>query len=123
MNKPEKLILDYSKWRCGGNVGENVLGAGETRLLNEEGFCCCIGLWSKQLGASDEDLMGIGDPSCCKDQIPLFVDESKAYYNSKLANDCIDINDNILTTPEQKIIQLKERLNSEGIQLEVINKP
>jgi hypothetical protein len=43
MEKPKKLILDYSKWRCGDD-GEFKVGKGVTQLKNDEGFYCCLGL-------------------------------------------------------------------------------
>jgi hypothetical protein len=49
MDKPKKLILDYSKWRCGMD-GANSLGDGETALLNDKGFMCCLGMFGKQCG-------------------------------------------------------------------------
>lgn len=56
MDKPTKLILDYSKWRCGGN-GKYKLGEGEERLLNKEGFMCAEGQWHMQLGATKGQLL------------------------------------------------------------------
>lgn len=125
MSKPEKLILDYSKWRCGGDgeASENVLGEGTTHLLNNFGFSCCLGQWSRQLGASDDDLLDKGDPSELIFRIPIFLSSGLPHCNSKLANDCIDVNDHMATTPEEKIEKLSKILAKEGIELEVINKP
>jgi len=122
MNKPEKLILDYSKWRCGGYGETRVGGDGNTYLLDINGKMCCIGQWSSQLGAKESDLIDRGDPIELDADIPLFQNKENGT-NSELANDCIIINDVIVTTPEEKIQQLTERLAQEGIQLEVINKP
>lgn len=121
MNKPEKLILDCSKWRCGGD-GVNKLGNGFTNLLNKEGFSCCIGQWSKQQGATDVELKNQIYPSGLSFKIPLFT-EKKSGFNSSLANDCMIINDDTATTPNMKISQLRDRLKQEGIKLKVINKP
>lgn len=122
MNKPEKLILDYSKWRCGGDENPNQLGHGDTLLLNKEGYFCCIGLWSIQLGATENEIYECGDPSDSPNKIQLFINPQTGF-NNQFANDCIDINDRTLTTPEEKIEALSDRLSEEGIQLEVINKP
>lgn len=43
--------------------------------------------------------------------------------DSDLSQDCIEINDDEKTTPDEKIEKLTARLKQEGIQLEVINKP
>jgi len=128
MNKPEKLILDYSKWRCGGDGdGINVKGKGRTSLLNEYGFSCCLGQFEQQMGVPIDRLLHRLDPcdlhlhglNFLIEELP----ETRGFVNSKLSGDCIDINDNKDTTPEEKIQQLTERLAQEGIQLEVINKP
>lgn len=123
MNKPEKLILDYSKWRCGSD-GINQLGTGFTRLLNQDGFSCCIGQWSKQCGANDSDILDMKSPLSMGTDIPLFITrDGFRRDNNQFAYDCMGINDNLLTTPEEKIEKLSKRLSDEGIQLEVINKP
>ena len=56
------FIIDYSKWRCGGNW-ENKLGEGETYMLNQEGFMCCLGQCQSQLGATNNDLRSMAQPS------------------------------------------------------------
>lgn len=113
MNKPEKLILDYSKWRCGG-YGDNRLGKGGVQLLNKDGYSCTIGIFARYLGATIEQLQNKVTASGCEFQIPL---------SFSLIDECIGINDDWDTTPEQKLIKLESRLQQEGIQLEVINKP
>lgn len=141
MEKPKKLILDYSKWRC-GEGGPNQLGDGATELCNEQGFLCCLGQWSLQLGIPEEELKGKGEPNELSTLIPLFATEEKEIgeeYDSmtdsytecvetykrtnQLAVDAIEINDKRTTTPEEKIQELTELLLTEGIELEVINKP
>jgi hypothetical protein len=113
MDKPKKLILDYSKWRCGDD-GKYAIGKGNTCMLNSEGFMCCLGLISKQYDVPDIDLLDFGIPKFKAEGIPLF---SNAFVSS-----AIMINDNKDTTPEQKIESLTQLLQKEGIELEVINK-
>lgn len=120
MNKPDKLILDYSTWRCGGD-GPNKLGTGIVALLNGDGCMCCLGQWSRQLDVTDDELMDKGEPSELDTLIPLFVEDGKR--NTGLAIEAIGINDDSETTPEYKIIELTRLLATEGILLEVINKP
>lgn len=142
MDKPKKLILDYSKWIC-GEGGPHALGKGAVCLKNEQGFMCCLGMWSLQCGASEDELLDKGEPNEIDTLIPIFAEEvmyeyeefntetgedeihkeSDGKYTTKLALSAIYINDDKDTTPEYKIIQLKELLASEGIELEVINKP
>lgn len=117
MDKPKKLILDYSKWRCGED-GNYSLGEGDTKLLNAKGFMCCLGQWGLQCGIPEEDMLGNEEPIECYTKVPLFEGDGR-----NLVIDAIDINDNSKTTTEEKIELLKERLKQEGIELEVINKP
>lgn len=117
MDKPKKLILDYSKWRCGGD-GENKLGDGYTELLNKYGFACCLGQFSLQLGLYEDDILGRGEPCECNTDIPLFVEDDGVFVMR-----AININDDSDTTPEEKIEDIRDLLNGKGIELEVINKP
>lgn len=129
MDKPKKLILDYSKWRCGYNSEVNIspkqLGEGSVRLLNNKGYMCCVGQWSLQCGASESELQNSAYPGSLNMLLPPFNKECKFgdYEDTLLTSDCIKINDDIETTPEEKIKLLTARLDQEGIELEVINKP
>lgn len=133
MDKPKKLILDYSKWRCGGDNGQNKLGDGTVALLNKEGFMCCLGQWHLQLGATMEELLDNGEPNELKEAIFPFSYEDEDDYdddgackrlrNTGLSGCAIGINDDSDTTPEEKIKALTKLLAFEGIELEVINKP
>lgn len=127
-NKPKKLILDYSIWHCGDNDRINGLGEGHVALLNNEGYMCCLGQWCEQLGAPKEMLKNEGEPGDVKFLCPPFnydrsEDEFLSTGTSKLSSACMSINDNKITTPNEKIFLLTQTLEKEGIQLEVINKP
>src|SRR5688500_5363036 len=99
MDKPEKLILDYSKWRCGED-GINKVGECIVALLNDQGFMCCLGQFGKQMGMNDEEMLNKGEPIECNThtQVPLFIND-----NYSFVADAISINDDELTTPERKI--------------------
>jgi hypothetical protein len=120
----KELILDYSKWRCGDD-GDNKVGTGTTGLLNDQGYMCCLGQWCHQLGAPLPELLNNGEPQGIKTTIHLFVEEElpDGKYGNALTAECIRINDEPETTPDEKITQLTERLAKEGITLKVINKP
>jgi|SRR6478736_2298948 len=113
----QKLILDYSKWRCGAN-GSNSVGEGFTMMLNNEGYSCCLGLFSKQYNVPDCYLIDFGTPDHLVNhgiQIPLFT--------NPFVCAAVQINDDPNTTPEQKISSIGSMLKRHGIELEVINKP
>lgn len=129
----KKLILDYSTWRCGGH-SENALGKGDTMLLNEDGYMCCLGQFSLQLKPelSSKRLLHLGVPDEIGEEIPFLatpsnmcdhIDDVGYYQNTQLADEAIAINDNPVTTPEHKIDQLKALFAQVGYEIEVINKP
>lgn len=142
MEKPKKLILDYSTWIC-GDGGPYAIGKGEVRLKNQQGFMCCLGQWSLQCGASEDELLDKGEPNELNTLIPLFAKEetweieeynpttgeyeiykgSDGKSTSEFSLEAIKINDDKETTPEHKIKELTCLLAKEGIELEVINKP
>jgi hypothetical protein len=130
MDKPKKLILDYFKWRCGGD-GENKVGDGTIALLNDLGFMCCLGQWHRQMGVSESDLLNNGEPNELSEDTPVFSFENDwnesgeciEIKNTKLSDMAIGINDDEDTTPEEKINLLTKLLATEDIELEVINKP
>lgn len=122
-----KYILDVSKWRCGeGDEKENKtnnLGFGQTELLNDEGYMCCLGQFAKQVGVSDSSLKGNAVPSdvgFVYDE--TFVEEIVTGYKDKsLANILMNINDNEDTSIEEKIQLIKEELEECGHSLKVVN--
>lgn len=130
------LILDYSKWRCGGNFSGSEgasLGKGYTALLNSKGFMCCLGQFSPQLveGVDKKefikDMLGIPIPSRIKTKriIPKLTWQKSSGDLSltKLSVKAIEINDGMLSTVEEKISQLRKLLKENELKLRVINKP
>lgn len=137
-NNKKKLVLDYSTWRCGGDtVNINKLGEGNTQLLNRQGFMCCLGQFSMQLNetiANNPQLMlGKGEPYEVEKEIPDLVYSDKSYrddesddydilyVDSDLSAEAIFINDKCDTTPEEKIVKLKELFDKYDYEIEVIN--
>jgi hypothetical protein len=126
----QTLTLDYSKWRCGGaeeiDTNTNVLGKGSTRLMNTEGFMCCLGQFALQLDFSKGEIMHEMRPCSLRRKMGEFnrrVANGNYYEDTKLSVDCIEINDNTDTTPAEKIKQLAALLAQNNIELKVINLP
>ena len=124
-------ILDYSTWRCGGDV-DGHLGEGQTALLNEEGYMCCLGQFALQIeGVEEKNILNEGEPGeLGKQYDPVFVkkeeveyDDEYEYSNTELADELIKINDAHETTPRYKINEIKKALKKQGHELEVINTP
>lgn len=126
----KKLILDYSKWRSGFN-GKNKVGEGDTCLLNDEGFMCCLGQFSPQINTSIklEDMKGWGSPNELNIEIDFLSvpstddDGEKIFLDTNLTQQAIGINDDQTTTPQEKINLLKELFLGVGFTIEVINQP
>lgn len=132
-----KLVLDYSKWRCGGDGdGVNKLGEGTTQLLNTDGFLCCLGQFSLQLEPTlnKYTMSGLGEPVDLDREIPLLsytetydsvegeTDLDYFTYATPLSDKAIAINDDPYTTPEEKIKLLRELFGEVEYEIEVINK-
>jgi len=121
------LILDYSKWRCGGRGRKNRLGRGETRLGNKEGFQCCLGQFSLQLNKSltSKDIKDKATPALLGKVIsPLTVlINDKVTVNTTLSSNAMSINDSQKMTIEQKITALRELFGSKDYKIRVINRP
>lgn len=112
MKLPETLYLDLKKWRCGGDSRSKKkrMGHGETYLLNNEGYSCCLGQWIQQTDKS-LNIKGFSSPKCvfnCK--IHTLVNPSIFNFDTKFAGECMDINDDEDTTILEKIASLRKIL-------------
>lgn len=59
----KSIVIDKSKWRCGGSVKDkHARGKGSVRLLNNEGFMCCLGQMCQQI-APELPIIGLLSPS------------------------------------------------------------
>lgn len=119
------LVLDCSTWRCGSN-GKNKLGKGVTALLNNQGYMCCLGQFAEQLGVDESLLLNEGQPDDIEVNrvIELITVKNKLggiKDNSMFTERATKINDNALTTPQQKIKQLTRLLKKYRRELKVIN--
>jgi len=119
-----EFIIDRSKWRCGGTLEHNSKGLGKTRLLNSEGYMCCLGQVSKQLGCSDESLLftetpySINDDEIDKVRDVLLTDNR---YHNNLSLKAIDINDDNTIIKEKEVL-LKELFKEHGHSITFIGK-
>jgi hypothetical protein len=56
MKEKIKVTIDRSKWRT-GSFGEFASGRGDTSLLNDEGFMCCLGFCSLAVGVTESEML------------------------------------------------------------------
>lgn len=60
-----RFTVQRNKWRSGGGISTAALagsGRGETLLLNQHGYRCCLGFVCSQLGVADTDLKFVAGP-------------------------------------------------------------
>lgn len=113
------LTIDRSKWRVGG--GEDQIGKkkyaiiGATRLLNAEGFLCCLGFGCLQSGLNEEKILyRIYPEYLINTDQDVFGLTNNGRSNSNLSNKAASINDNDQITNEDREIQLTALFNEHG---------
>ena len=141
------LTLNINQWLCGGKddsreseIGINYFGNKEGVLLQEnhpeskQHSMCCIGQFLSQAGIGEDVLVGFGQPSDFN-----IDDDNKVFNNSynhnteitnifftkneneiidtTLANELMEINDNMYTSVFDKIKYIKKMLEENGHKL------
>lgn len=125
-----KFIIDRQRWICGipaifSNAG-CFHGDGDTLLLNEKGYMCCLGQISEQLGVNRDYLKYITRPNFLGNEYrtemftEILIDDKNAG-NSDLAQEAMNINDDASTTLEEKEVLLTKLFGEDGHELEFIN--
>ena len=84
------IVIDRSKWNCGGDIGPSSHGEGPTFLVNNEGYMCCLGFATHQiLRCKKSDLLHMPFPSAIMNKGKLLAIE----YNAMQVNDNPDLSD------------------------------
>jgi hypothetical protein len=137
--KKIKVVIDRSKWRT-GKVSKHHTGLGGTNLLNDQGYMCCLGFCCKAAGVASKYLLHAGAPNHVVNMLrgsPLQrvlklrgiraltkicnfgKDNDKVHADaSTLTSFAVAINDNALTTPEEKEQDLLELFKDSVFELE-----
>lgn len=135
----KEYTIDADKWRCG--CGHNALGDGYTRMLNEEGYMCCLGQISEQMGVEKQFLKESCDPEEVANRIINGNESSVAKQKylthnhlikyikkcknnvrlSNLAKRAIDINDDKDLSTKERVEKLKALFADNGIKLRFKN--
>lgn len=129
----EKLIIDRATWRTGNN-SPNRTGRGTTALKNRQGFHCCLGFFCIQSSINPNSLLDVGEPYELRINIPFLTTTDTNYdtnydtnidrcnyLNTDFTNTAMSINDDKLTTSEEKEVLITKHFNSVGIDVEFIN--
>ena len=122
------LTLDCKKWICGNNsqIKDNTLGKGAVRLLNNEGYMCCLGQFSCQMNSkvTKKNLLGVGSPSYLREPIRgLSYKETGCIFDTNLSTEAMAINDDEDTSIPEKVSSLKKLFKTKGYNIKVINLP
>jgi hypothetical protein len=116
-----KVVIDRSKWRTGGK-GSNSTGEGNTRLLNQEGFMCCLGFCCQAAGVSVADLYDTVLPHFLQVDLREALPGLKALIvretGDSLSSRASIINDYLDTTPDQKEQKLLELFKDSEFEIE-----
>jgi len=141
-----EFVLDIAKWRSGGDdYGDYIFGEGTTQLLNEEGYMCCLGQFSQQLGVNKKKLLNRSLPQELKYKktstgkiisvsynklVGLLLDKHKqvfdglthtTYCDSELTGSLVRINDNEEISPTERVNEIRAILEENGHTLVVKN--
>lgn len=122
----KEYTLYINLWRCGGE-GSHRLGSGYTRMLNDEGYMCCLGQFALQAGASPAMIMDTIDPidvatrkGVAYDHNMVVVGENGEFENSLLAQYLVELNDSEWLQVHEKIKCIRKVLLAHGINLKVV---
>lgn len=120
LHMPKELVLDCSKWICGHLIDppENKLGKGNTAMLNDQGYMCCLGQFSKQAGLTDDELKNKEIMADLNKQVDGLCYKG---CDTQLADDAITINDMYSMTIKKRIIELKKLFSAKGYKIKVKN--
>jgi hypothetical protein len=130
----KKFIIDRSIWRTGDKPKKGncvYTGEGETKLLNQQGFMCCLGMVCEQMGVPRNHLLDVSEPEdiltySSVETISGFLVykpdvREEEYSNTVFACDAMNINDDVNITSEERETKLKEHFATKEIEIEFIN--
>jgi len=124
----EKLVIDRSKWRTGAS-GDSKTGLGNTFLLNNEGFMCCLGFFCLSAGLKENHIRSAGTPrdAVFDHNINLMPiaesnsdDDDGIYIDTDFGSGAVDINDSETIDSKTREIQVKDHFATVGIEVEFI---
>lgn len=127
MDNVKTYTLYIPKWRCGSDSArQNArLGLGETRMLNEQGYMCCLGQFAAQAGVAPSELLGVNGP-CGVGRLydPNFVKQTtitRTFYGTDLAIELVKINDCVEQDIWAKVSTIESLLEEYGLKLIVVD--
>jgi len=110
MSEKIKVVIDRAKWRTGAG-GAHESGIGDTKLLNDSGFQCCLG-FCVRAAVPNVNILGVNMPAGLGGSIPELSEPERAENYSKntvLAGRAAKINDDRFlrrAEREEKLLEL-----------------
>jgi len=128
----KQLIIDRSKWRT-GNDGEHQTGEGDTRLINAQGYMCCLGFYLKDVAKLNKKiLVELATPAYLdglkkiydkNDDVKLLLTKlnDNHYVNSDFCQSAMHVNDDVNLSSDEREETLKTMFLEKGIEVSFIN--
>jgi transcription elongation factor Elf1 len=126
-SKKIEVVINRATWRTGGNSNKRT-GKGDTRLLNDEGYMCCLGFISScylktKKKNSKKTILNAYEPQCLNCLIPELnnkMDEYDQFFDTQLSDRAMKINDDIKLKPETKEKKIKELFKNSMYKLKFV---
>jgi hypothetical protein len=124
MSEKIKVLIDRSKWRCGDD-GRERAGVGSTKLLNREGYMCCLGFITRAVypDLRIQDVLYPMNLGCIVPGLSekgTFCDGPDALTDTELTMRAVSINDSKRLTREGREQQLLELFEDSPYALEFV---
>lgn len=113
-----KFKIDRKVWRCGYGRYDS-LGRGQVRLLNREGYMCCLGQCLQQSGLEKHYLLDKHFPSNLNVFVEYFTNDNCS--DSELSREAYIINDDERINQTEREEKLQKLFEKYGHELEFIN--
>lgn len=112
MTELKTIVIKKSKWRRGGATNYK---NGKTKLLNEQGFKCCLGFAARQLGYKGKllDMTHPSNTKCVIDKLTYRYDN--AIFNTKFAIMAANTNDDECISDEERMTKLNKLARKAGL--------
>jgi hypothetical protein len=128
----KQLIIDRSKWRT-GNDGEHQTGEGDTRLINTQGYMCCLGFYLKNVAKLNKKiLVELATPAYLdglkkiydkNDDVKLLLTKlnDSHYLNNDFCQSAMHVNDDVNLPSDEREETLKTMFLEKGVEVLFIN--
>lgn len=117
------IKINRAKWRT-GDFSKFQTGLGTTRLLNKEGYMCCLGFAAQQIKRCPvSKLLGISTPTGLQCKIGELTQRTEiGITNTKFTSAAMNINDDVLIKRETKEFKLIKLFKQYGYNLVFVGK-